>query len=98
MHLQVMTLRKRLAALTVTALAGSGLAVCAALPAHASVPANPAWESSAPLGIWNTGRFDIYNNEWNTAEAGPQTIWAYSHRHWGVESTQADTTSVKTYP
>ena len=31
--------------------------------------------------------------------AGPQTIWADSYRHWGVESTQqAGNTAVETYP
>lgn len=98
MQLRVTALRRRVAALTVAAVAGPGLAICAALPAHASIPSHPAWESSGAFGIWTTGKFDIYNNEWNTSEAGPQTIWAYSHRHWGVESTQTDTTSVKTYP
>ena len=98
MQLRFTALRRRVAALTVAAVAGPGLAICAALPAHASIPSHPAWESSGAFGIWTTGKFDIYNNEWNTSEAGPQTIWAYSHRHWGVESTQTDTTSVKTYP
>ena len=58
----------------------------------------PAWQSSAPFGTWNNGAFDVYNNEWNTSEAGPQTIWANSFHHWGVESTQSASTSVKTYP
>ena len=98
MHAKARPLRTKLAALMVVALAASGLTVGVALTAHASIPAQPSWKSSAPLATWNTGKFDIFNNEWNKAEAGPQTIWAYSHKHWGVESVQADTTSVKTYP
>jgi len=64
----------------------------------APVPAEAAWRSSAKLGLWNDAGFDVFNNEWNTTEAGPQTIWAYSYRHWGVQSIQANSTSVKTYP
>src|ERR1700741_4780624 len=75
---------------------GPGLALIASsIPANASIPVNPRWESSAPCGTWNTGKFDLYNNEWNTSAAGPETIWGYSYKHWGVESTQANTTSVK---
>jgi hypothetical protein len=93
-------LRRWLAVLTAGVVAGSGLAVFAAFPApaNAAVPPHPTWKSSAPFGLWNNGSFDVYNNEWNTSEAGPQTIWAYSYRHWGVVSKQANTTSVKTYP
>jgi hypothetical protein len=93
--------RRRWLALPVAiAVAGLELVTCAlpATAAHASVPPNPAWKSSAPFGEWNNGGFDVYNNEWNTSEAGPQTIWADSFKHWGVESNQAPTTSVKTYP
>jgi hypothetical protein len=98
MHSLVKPLRRHLATLVVATIAGPGLAICATLPAHAAVPASPVWESSAPFGTWQNGKFDVYNNEWNTSVAGPQTIWAYSFHHWGVESTQANTTSVKTYP
>jgi hypothetical protein len=78
-----------LVAAAVTMLAG---------PALASVPANPAWESSAPFGAWNNGGYIVYNNEWNTP-TGPQTIWADSYHHWGVQSTQAaGNTAVETYP
>jgi hypothetical protein len=89
-----------LAMLASGALAGPGLAVFSTLsaPAQAAIPPHPAWKSSAPFGTWQNGRFDVYNNEWNTSEAGPQTIWANSYRDWGVESKQANTTSVKTYP
>lgn len=88
------------AALIVVALAASGTIIFAGLPstAHAAIPKHPRWTSSKPFGIWNNGGFTVYNNEWNTSEAGPQTIWAYSYKHWGVESRQANTTSVKTYP
>ena len=62
---------------------------------------NWAWCSSAPLGTKNTSDgYDLYNNEWNSAEAGPQTICGNSGADWQVTSTQggADPTSVKTYP
>jgi hypothetical protein len=88
-----------LVVLAITAVASSALVLGAGVPvAQASVPRNAVWTSSAPFGIWYQGNFDLYNNEWNTGAAGPQTIWAYSYRHWGVQSTQANTTSVKTYP
>jgi hypothetical protein len=64
----------------------------------ASVPRHAVWESSAKFGIWHDGGFDVFNNEWNAAQAGPQTVWADSFHSWGVVSTQADTTGVKTYP
>lgn len=83
------------------ALAGSGMAACDAAPAssvRARLPEHVAWESAAKLGSWNDSGFVVFNNEWNKAEAGPQTIWADSFDHWGVESTQANSTSVKTYP
>jgi hypothetical protein len=98
MHSPVKPLYRRLAILAAAAIAGPGLALAAAIPAHASLPASPRWESSAPFATWQNGRFDVYNNEWNQGAAGPQTIWADSYHHWGVESTQASTTSVKTYP
>jgi hypothetical protein len=90
---------RNLAVLATTAAVSSALLLDAVAPAaRAYVPKNAAWTSSAPFGIWNDGNFDLYNNEWNTAQAGPQTIWAYSYKHWGVQSTQADTRSVKSYP
>ena len=72
--------------------------LAAATPAFAAIPAHVKWQSSAPLAAWNNGGFIVYNNEWNDS-AGPQTIWADSYRHWGVESTQqAGNTAVETYP
>jgi hypothetical protein len=66
--------------------------------AHASVPRNAAWQSSAPFGAWNNGGFIVYNNEWNQP-TGPQTIWADSYHYWGVESKQAaGNTAIETYP
>ncbi len=62
------------------------------------LPTGTTWQSSAKLGLWNDAGFDVFNNEWNKSEAGPQTIWAYSYRHWGVQSSQPSSTSVKTYP
>ena len=63
-----------------------------------AAPAGTAWSSSDKFGVWNTGHFDVYNNEWNTAQAGPQLVWADSYHHWGVQSIQPGSTSVKTYP
>jgi hypothetical protein len=63
-----------------------------------AAPAGSAWSSSEKFGTWDNRGFDVYNNEWNTAQAGPQLVWADSYRHWGVQSVQPDSTSVKTYP
>jgi hypothetical protein len=63
-----------------------------------AAPSGSAWSSSAKFGLWDSGGFDVYNNEWNTAQAGPQLVWADSYHHWGVQSVQPDSTSVKTYP
>lgn len=90
--------RRKLTALAAAAIVGPGLAIFIALPAQATIPPNANWVSSRPFGIWNTGKFDLYNNEWNTGVYGPQTIWGYSFKHWGVQSTQPDSTSVKVYP
>jgi hypothetical protein len=65
-------------------------------------PASWAWCSSAPLGQWTTpdGRFDLYNNEWNTSDnPGPQTICGNSESDWQATSTQrAGNTAVLTAP
>ena len=67
-----------------------------------TAPASSAWCSSAPFGQSNTpdGRFDLYNNEWNTsANPGPQTICGNSESDWQATSTQrAGNTEVLTYP
>jgi hypothetical protein len=68
------------------------------IPASASVPKHPAWMSTQQLAAWNNDGFVVFNNEWNTAQAGPQMIWANSFHSWGVESKQPLSTSVKTYP
>jgi hypothetical protein len=89
-----------LAGLAVATGATAMTAAASAKPASrpTTVPKHPKWESSKPFGAWNNGGFIVYNNEWNTSQAGPQTIWADSYHHWGVQSKQANTTSVKTYP
>ena len=65
-------------------------------------PASWAWCSSAPLGQWTTpdGRFDLYNNEWNTSyNPGPQTICGNSESDWQAVSDQrAGNTAVLTAP
>jgi hypothetical protein len=65
---------------------------------NATVPAHVTWKSSAKFGRWPDGRYFVLNNEWNTSQAGPQTVWADSYHQWGVVSKQPDSTSVKTYP
>jgi hypothetical protein len=96
-------------ALVVIVIAGLGLLALRKQPVAApyvgqydnmrlAAPAGSAWSSSAKFGIWDNGRFDVYNNEWNTAQAGPQLVWADSYHHWGVQSIQPGSTSVKTYP
>jgi hypothetical protein len=86
--------------LTGLSLASGAVAVAAADTAGAprSIPKHPKWESRQPFGAWNNGGFILYNNAWNTSQAGPQTIWADSYHLWGVQSKQSDSTSVKTYP
>lgn len=90
------------AAAAAVALAGLVLAACSSPPpstnVHASLPATSAWKSSAKLGLWKTSGFDVFNNEWNKSQAGPQTVWADSYQRWGVVSNQPGSTSVKTYP
>jgi len=65
-------------------------------------PGSWAWCSSAPLGQWTTpdGRFDLYNNEWNTSgNPGPQTICGNSESDWQAVSNQrAGNTAVLTAP
>jgi hypothetical protein len=67
-----------------------------------SGPASFAWCSSGALATHNTpdGRFDLYNNEWNTSgNPGPQEICGDSASDWQVTSTQrAGNTAVLTYP
>jgi hypothetical protein len=104
------SVRLRLPRLAISAALLTGLALASGAPAVAapatlhgagtpgSIPKHPKWESSQPFGAWNNGGFIVYNNEWNTAQAGPQTIWADSYHLWGVQSKQSDSTSVKTYP
>jgi hypothetical protein len=65
-------------------------------------PASWAWCSSAPFGqrITPDGRFDLYNNEWNTSgNPGPQTICGNSESDWQAVSNQrAGNTEVLTAP
>jgi len=89
----------RLLSAVATSLLVAGCGTTAHVVVRAAVPPpDAAWQSSAKLGLWRDGDFDVFNNEWNAAQAGPQTVWADSYHSWGVVSTQPDTTSVKTYP
>ena len=77
-------------------------AVASTTAPSAATPASWAWCSSATLGQQTTpdGRFDLYNNKWNTAyNPGPQTICGNSESDWQVTSNQrAGNTGVLTYP
>lgn len=59
---------------------------------------NPEFTTSDPDGGWSTDGYYVHNNMWNEDEAGPETLRACAYNNWYVDSTQASTTSVKTYP
>lgn len=59
---------------------------------------SPAFTTSDPNGMWSNGGYFVHNNMWNRSEAGPETLHACAYNNWYVDSTQASTTSVKTYP
>ncbi|MET9001809.1 hypothetical protein [Amycolatopsis sp. Hca4] len=58
----------------------------------------PEFTTSDPDGGWSDGGYYVHNNMWNAGEAGPETLRACAYDNWYVESTQPDSTSVKTYP
>lgn len=69
-------------------------------PAPARAPpaaSSPTSSSTARLASWPSDGYQVNNDEWS-GDAGPQTIWADSYKHWGVTSKQGPTTAVKTYP
>ncbi|GHE77751.1 hypothetical protein GCM10017786_04080 [Amycolatopsis deserti] len=70
----------------------------AAAPAPDRTCTDPVFTTSDPDGGWSDGGYYVHNNMWNQAEAGPETLHACSFDNWYVDSTQTDTTSVKTYP
>jgi hypothetical protein len=79
-------------------LAAAATVIASAVPAAAAIPRDARWKSSAAMASWNNGGYLVDNNEWNQS-AGPQTVWADSYQHWGVQSTQqAGNTAVETYP
>jgi hypothetical protein len=59
---------------------------------------SPEFTTSESDGGWSNGGYYVDNNVWNTAEAGPETVRACAYDNWYVESTQPDSSSVKTYP
>ncbi|WP_410668663.1 hypothetical protein [Amycolatopsis sp. cmx-4-68] len=81
-------------------------------PARSSAPSTPVPPSATPVrscrspeftttdadGGWSDGGYYVHNNMWNAGEAGPETLRACSYDNWYVESTQSESTSVKTYP
>jgi hypothetical protein len=89
-------MRRRLIAIPVSLLGIFGMALTPTLAAAAPA-SGPAWSSSGATASWPSGGYLVNNNRWSD-DAGPQTIWADSYRHWGVSSKQASTTDVKVYP
>jgi len=59
---------------------------------------NPVFVTSDTNGGWSHGGYYVHNNMWNWQEGGPETLYACAYNNWYVESTQPNTTSVKTYP
>ena len=59
---------------------------------------SPEFTTSEEDGGWSDGGYYVHNNMWNADEAGPETLRACAYDNWYVESTQPDSTSVKTYP
>jgi Flp pilus assembly protein TadB len=89
----------RWAGVLVAAVAAAGLVAFAtqAVSAQAGVPKKATWKTTSPAAEWTNSGFTLANNVL-TAQAGPQTIWAYSYRRWGVQSEQPATSTVKSYP
>ncbi|WIX93669.1 hypothetical protein [Amycolatopsis sp. DG1A-15b] len=94
---------------SVTAPASSPPASSTSRPAPPSAPPPPSttavrscrtpeFSTSDPDGGWSDGGYYVHNNMWNAGEAGPETLRACAYDNWYVESTQPDSTSVKTYP
>jgi hypothetical protein len=73
-----------------------------AAPASNAAPSrtcgSPAFTTSDPDGGWSSGGYYVHNNMWNRSEAGPETLHACAYNNWYVDSAQANSTSVKTYP
>ena len=67
-------------------------------PAPSRSCGSPVFTTSDPDGGWSSGGYYVHNNMWNQDEAGPETLHACAYNNWYVDSTQASTTSVKTYP
>jgi len=59
---------------------------------------NPVFVTSDTNGGWSNGGYYVHNNMWNWREGGPETLYACAYNNWYVDSTQPNTTSVKTYP
>jgi hypothetical protein len=59
---------------------------------------SPEFSTSDADGGWSDGGYYVHNNMWNSDEAGPETLRACAYDNWYVDSTQSDSTSVKTYP
>jgi hypothetical protein len=59
---------------------------------------SPEFTTSDADGGWSDGGYYVHNNMWNADEAGPETLRACAYDNWYVDSTQPESTSVKTYP
>lgn len=71
-------------------------------PGITSVRKVPVFTSATPLGQWDTAGSLVNNNVHNTAEAGMQTLYAYSPSEWYVVADHSRTDvrpgSIKSYP
>ena len=69
-----------------------------AAPAPSRTCTKPAFTTSDTDGGWDDGGYYVHNNMWNAEEGGPETLYACAYNNWYVDSTQPNSTSVKTYP
>ena len=54
-------------------------------------------QTSAQYGECTSGSYTFYNDEWGSGY-GSQTLWEDGPTYWGVDSTQPNTSGVKSYP
>ncbi|WP_051450560.1 cellulose binding domain-containing protein [Actinospica robiniae] len=64
--------------------------------ASASSSSSHLYEDSGQWAEYTIGGYTIYNDEWGSGY-GSQTLWVNSATNWGVNSTQPNTSGVKSY-
>src|SRR2546429_9933818 len=87
------SLRRWPAILVALALAASGAIAVATLPAaHASIPQNVAWKSSAPFGLWHNGGGNELPHKGNDSRGGGPnlTIQSFSPTGGSTQSSATD--------